>query len=104
MRLPDLVRALVPQAVHNILFRFSSARVSDDLKHRYAMGNSMWWSLENVKRSGFSPRTVLDVGAYIGDWTQRTRMIWPDAQYLMVEPQPNKHERLRSTCNESVRL
>jgi len=104
MRLTDLARGLVPQSVHDLLFRFSSARVSEDLKHRYAMGNSMWWSLENVKRCGFSPRTVVDAGAYIGDWTRRTSKIWPAAEYLMVEPQPNKQDLLRSMCNGSVRL
>lgn len=104
MRLPNLLRAITPQAVHDYLFRFSSACVSDELKHRYAAGNSTWWSLENVKRCGFSPRTVLDVGAYIGDWTQQARKIWPEAHYLMVEPQPNKHDRLRVLCNGSVRL
>jgi FkbM family methyltransferase len=104
MRLPDLLRSLVPQIVHDNLFRFSASRVSDDLKHRYAFGNSMWWSLGNMSRCGFTPESVLDIGAHVGDWTIRTRQIWPCARYLMVEPQPNKHARLRELCNGSVHL
>ena len=28
---------------------------------------SMWGSLQNLKSNGFSPRTVIDVGAWIGE-------------------------------------
>ena len=104
MRLPDLLRSVVPQIVHDTLFWFSASRVSDELKHRYAFGNSMWWSLENILRCGFSPNSVIDIGAHVGDWTARTRRIWPSARYLMVEPQPNRHARLRTLCDKSVHL
>jgi FkbM family methyltransferase len=104
MRLPDLIRAIVPHTVHELMFKFSASQVSDDVRHRYAFGNSMWWSLENIKRCGFRPGCVLDVGAFIGDWTQRVCRIWPEARYLMVEPQPNKHERLRKLCSNQVQL
>jgi FkbM family methyltransferase len=104
MSLGNTLRRLIPQRVHEDLFRLSSARVQDDLKHRYASGLSMWWSLENLRRCGFSPASVIDVGAFAGDWTTRTRTIWPAAKYLMIEPQPNKQERLRGMCNESVFL
>ena len=104
MRVGNLARSLIPQKLHSDLFRISSARVNDDLKHRYASGISMWWSLENLRRCGFQPASVIDIGAFIGEWTQRTRAIWPEAKYLMVEPQPNKQERLRALCNDSVSL
>jgi len=104
MRFGNLVRAVLPQSVHNVMFRLSSACVGDHLKHRYAFGMSMWWSLENLKRCGFRPASVIDIGAFVGDWTAKTREIWPEAKYLMIEPQPNKQERLRAMCNESVVL
>jgi FkbM family methyltransferase len=104
MNLGNVLRSLIPQRVLNDLFRLSAARVNDDLKHRYASGLSMWWSLENLRRCGFRPAHVIDIGACIGDWTQRTRTIWPEAKYLMIEPQPNRQDRLRGMCNESVSL
>ena len=55
---------------------------------------SMWWSLENLKRLGFSPATVIDVGAYKGNWTLEVKKIFSDAQFLMVEAQPDKESRL----------
>jgi FkbM family methyltransferase len=104
MSFGNLLRRMIPQRVHDDLFRLSSARVSDDLKHRYASGLSMWWSLENLRRCGFLPANVIDVGAFLGEWTEQVRTIWPQAKYLMVEPQPNKQERLRAMCNDSVAL
>jgi len=104
MSLGNALRSLIPQRMHNDLFRLSSARVNEDLKHRYASGLSMWWSLENLRRCGFRPASVIDAGAFVGEWTERARTIWPEAKYLMVEPQPNKQERLRAMCNDSVAL
>jgi FkbM family methyltransferase len=104
MKFGNILRSLLPQRVHNDLFRLASACVQDDLKHRYASGLSMWWSLENLKRCGFLPASVIDAGAFDGAWTQRTRAIWPEAKYLMIEPQPNKRERLLAMCNESLAL
>ena len=100
----NILRSLIPQRLHNDLFRLSSARVNDDLRHYYASGMSMWWSLENLRRCGFQPASVIDVGGFIGEWTRRTRAIWPEAKYLMIEPQPNKQERLRALCDDSVSL
>jgi FkbM family methyltransferase len=104
MTVGNLIRSLVPQRLHNVLFRMSCPRVGDDLRQSYAAGMSMWWSLENLKRCGFYPANVIDVGAFVGEFTQRTRAIWPNAKYLMIEPQPNKQERLRVLCNDRVSL
>lgn len=104
MSIANAVRNVLPQAAHDNLFRLSSPRVGDDLKHRYAAGLSMSWSLENLQRCGFRPETVIDAGAFIGDWTACARQIWPDARYLMVEPQPNKHARLLQMCGDMVSL
>ncbi|MGA8641403.1 FkbM family methyltransferase [Candidatus Binatus sp.] len=104
MNVGNILRSLIPQRLHDDLFRLSSARVNDDLRHTYASGMSMWWSLENLRRCGFHPANVIDVGAFVGEWTRRTRAIWPEAKYLMIEPQPNKQERLRALCDDSVSL
>ncbi len=40
-----------------------------------------------VKRFGFSPRLVLDIGANHGNWTRAALQYFPDAQYVLIEPQ-----------------
>jgi FkbM family methyltransferase len=52
-------------------------------------------SLIKLRRNGFRPRKVVDVGAYTGEWTQMCRRLFPDARVLMVEPQSRLREGLR---------
>lgn len=40
-----------------------------------------------LKRQGFSPKHVIDVGAHKGTWTRRALEYFPDAYYTLIEPQ-----------------
>jgi FkbM family methyltransferase len=40
-----------------------------------------------LQRFGFSPRLVLDIGANHGNWTRTALKYFPQAQYVLVEPQ-----------------
>ncbi|MBZ5684385.1 MAG: FkbM family methyltransferase [Acidobacteriia bacterium] len=53
-------------------------------------------SLRRMRRLGFNPAVVIDVGAYIGEWTRSFKRIFPGARILMVEPQPGHSDRLRA--------
>jgi FkbM family methyltransferase len=55
-------------------------------------------SLRRMQRLGFNPAVVIDVGAYIGEWTRGFKRIFPSACILMVEPQPGHLERLRAVA------
>jgi FkbM family methyltransferase len=44
--------------------------------------------------AGFRPKTVLDVGAAFGTWTADCRATFPDARYILVEPNPIYHDAL----------
>ncbi len=58
------------------------------------MSNDMFECILNLKRQGFKPDIILDIGAYKGDWTIRTLKIFEDAKYLMVEPQKSREHEL----------
>lgn len=53
-------------------------------------------SLELLQRKGFRPGHVLDIGAYVGNWTRTCKSIWPQASVCMFEPQPDKRPRLEA--------
>ena len=57
---------------------------------------SLSWSLEKIKSLGFEPRAIIDVEAYVGEWTRRIRHIFPDARFLMVEAQPKNMAHLEN--------
>lgn len=48
--------------------------------------NSLLALLEQSRSVGFSPRTVIDVGAAYGSFTRLCHGVFPDAYYLLVEP------------------
>lgn len=43
-------------------------------------------ALQQIKRLGFAPAMVIDVGGAIGNFTLRCHSIFPDSRYLLVEP------------------
>jgi FkbM family methyltransferase len=43
-------------------------------------------SLRRLAAAGIEPRSVLDVGAALGDWSRACAAVFPAAQYLLVEP------------------
>jgi FkbM family methyltransferase len=47
---------------------------------------SMGAALKRLKALGFSPNTVIDVGAAQGTWTEKALTVWPNAHYHLVEP------------------
>jgi len=55
---------------------------------------SLHWSLENLKKLGFKPSMIIDIGAYEGHWTKEVIEIFPFAKILMVEAQRKKEQTL----------
>jgi len=56
--------------------------------------------LENLVHCGFKPRQIIDAGAYKGDWTVLARSVFPDAYFLLIEPQPSCAEKLLTEYNQ----
>ena len=69
---------------------------------RYRLGvPSQQKSFYNLKRLGFIPETVLDIGAYNGIWATELKKTFPAAQILMLEGQNAKKQILENVCREN---
>lgn len=51
---------------------------------------SLHWSLRNLKACGFDPGFTVDIGAYVGEWTEQFLEIFPGKKVLMIEAQKSK--------------
>lgn len=60
----------------------------------------MYWSIENMKRNGFKPAEILDIGAYKGEFTDDVLKIFPDARYLMAEANPEREKDLKAFVDQ----
>ena len=48
------------------------------------------------ERLGFEARHVLDIGAHVGEWTIEAQQIFPEAEFLMVEANPQHRADLEA--------
>ena len=51
---------------------------------------SLHGSLLNLKACGFDPGFTVDIGAYVGEWTEQFLEIFPGKKVLMIEAQKSK--------------
>lgn len=56
--------------------------------------------LEALRFAGYAPRTLLDVGAHLGHFTQEFRQVFPDCVPTLVEPNPHCLPALAATGHE----
>lgn len=42
--------------------------------------------LNNLKKNGFEPNTVIDIGAAFGSWSTTCAQVFSEANYLLIEP------------------
>jgi FkbM family methyltransferase len=57
--------------------------------------------LGHLRAVGFKPSCVLDVGANRADWSRLARKYFPGAKYILIEPQSEMIEELKSFCAET---
>jgi FkbM family methyltransferase len=54
--------------------------------------------LQDVRARGFVPNCILDIGANRGDWSRLAGTVFPDAKFLLVEPQQEMESALQEFC------
>jgi len=64
-------------------FGLRLARLQDKPREDYGAG--VLFSV--LKRFGFSPKHIVDIGANHGNWTRTSLQYFPEAQYTLLEPQ-----------------
>jgi FkbM family methyltransferase len=59
-------------------------------------------TLHNFSRRGFSPRRIVDIGANQGKWSRHAMRVFPDAEYLLIEPQVEMKPHLDRLCRRAT--
>lgn len=62
--------------------------------YEFGLKDSMFQSIQEMKKRGFAPETIIDVGAYTGGWTSKVIEYFPQAKFIMCEAQPGKKTNL----------
>jgi FkbM family methyltransferase len=79
------VRKMIKQLVQGTLskFGFRIVRTANMIQGEPGLG----FFLGSIKRLGFSPKHIVDIGANHGSWTRKAIEFFPDADYTLFEPQ-----------------
>lgn len=54
--------------------------------------------LKNIRQKGFSPKSILDVGANRGEWSRNAKSIFKQADFFLIEPQQELKPFLDKFC------
>ncbi len=78
-------------------------RLGYDIQRRNSLlrpAGDMPFMLEKLKRSGFSPNWILDVGANTSEWSRTAKSIFPAAHCFLIEPQIEMQPTLEKFCRD----
>jgi len=85
------------------LLGFLLKSIPFDLRRRLAVHlgvPDISWSLRQLRRFGFIPKHVMDVGAFKGDWARVCIDVFPEATIMCIEPQDAQQEELKKLASE----
>lgn len=51
-------------------------------------------ALQRLASLGFAPKTIYDIGAFYGYWTKAAKKVFPNAQYVLFEANPDNTAKL----------
>lgn len=103
-----ILRSFLPCRVRKFILRLGVSLAPKDFQnyaYRLANAPNQQLGLRALSTQGFSPKNVVDVGAYEGEWTLMVKKIWPSSSITMIEPNPEKSKKLQGLAkNLDARL
>jgi len=96
---PRQIIGLLPQSWRKRL-TIGLVNIAED-EVRLAIGaQTLPCILRNMRRIGFSPSSIFDIGAYRGEWTKQVSSIFHNATFVMIEAQPQKLLQLEDMASK----
>lgn len=84
----------------SILTRLLPTSLKEKLKEKLDVPD-MFRSISKLKVLGFDPKMTVDIGAYKGEWTKEMQVIFPNSNFLMIEPMSEKATLLENIAHQS---
>lgn len=92
------LRICLPQRAKRSLVNLGFNVDRDHFQHlasTYLFAPDMRFGLESLARRGFVPATIVDIGAFEGTWSKMAIEVWPEANLILIEANPEKAAILR---------
>lgn len=56
--------------------------------------------LRHTSSNGFAPKTIIDIGAYVGEWSRTATSIFPGARCILIDANENNREHLKEATSQ----
>src|SRR5262245_6447006 len=96
---------ILPGRIKNSIFHLGfhlAPEKFEEFAFSYGVAPNMKYGLMAMAKRGFVPRTIVDVGAFQGNWTRMAHEVWPASRLIMIEPNQLNKSRL-SEVAQSLR-
>lgn len=93
----DMCKRVLPDRIKNSIFHMSFHLAHAEFEryaHKYCFAPNMGLGLAAMEALGFAPKTIVDAGAFEGNWSRMAKEIWPSSCLFMIEPNLEKKELL----------
>lgn len=79
---------------------FHPARTEFEMHTTYSFAPRMDFGLAEIATRGFFSATIVDIGAFEGDWSRLAKRIGPRSRLFMIEPNAQKKPLLVGVAKE----
>jgi FkbM family methyltransferase len=86
-----MIKAIVKQILTKLGYEVRHKSVKQK-----ARGNP--YVFYDLKKSGFNPSCIIDIGANRGTYSEKVSQIWPDAEIFLFEPLQRHQKQLNDFC------
>lgn len=84
--LKSVIQAIFRLSGYELIKKSTLARLRKVEFHEVASASRMQDSLSRLYAAGIMPELIIDIGAAKGKWTEKAMEIWPDSEYILIEP------------------
>lgn len=91
----------VKKLIRAILRRFGYRLANIEFEAKFSSGLDGFFY--RLKRLGFAPVAIVDVGANHGDWTRTALKYFPNAQYTLIEPQDHLKTHVADLLGDKIK-
>jgi FkbM family methyltransferase len=97
--LDRILSSRVKRSIFHLSFHLAHSEF-EKFAYEYSFAPRMELGLEAMAKLGFSPTTIVDVGAFEGGWSRMAKRIWPSVDLFMIEPNLDKSAILSNTASQ----
>jgi FkbM family methyltransferase len=90
-----MIKKSINKLLQNVGYEFRKVSSRDPTELKPI--NSMEMALLRLKERNINPDLIVDIGAAKGNWTELSLEVWPESEYLLIEPISEQIQKIHSS-------